>query len=61
MNRRMIAAALTCLACTAGLSACSLTGTGDTHHIAVIIKHAGEHFSERHGWRGSLAPASTRM
>ena len=23
---------------------CSLTGTGDTHHIAVIIKHAGEHF-----------------
>ena len=31
-------------ACTAGLSACSLTGTGDTHHIAVIIKHAGEHF-----------------
>ena len=44
MNRRMIAAALACLACTAGLSACSLTGTGDTHHIAVIIKHAGEHF-----------------
>lgn len=44
MNRRMIAAALACLACTAGLSACSLTSTGDTHHIAVIIKHAGEHF-----------------
>ncbi|MFR8817984.1 MAG: hypothetical protein ACLVFS_05805 [Butyricicoccus sp.] len=44
MNRRMIATALACLACTAGLSACSLTGTGDTHHIAVIIKHAGEHF-----------------
>ena len=44
MNRRMIAAALACLACTAGLSACSLTDTGDTHHIAVIIKHAGEHF-----------------
>lgn len=44
MNRRMIAAALACLACTAGLSACSLTGTDDTHHIAVIIKHAGEHF-----------------
>lgn len=44
MNRRMIAAALAFLACTAGLSACSLTGTGDTHHIAVIIKHAGEHF-----------------
>ena len=44
MNRRMIAAALACLACTAGLSACSLTGTGDIHHIAVIIKHAGEHF-----------------
>ena len=30
MNRRMIAAALTCLACMAGLSACSLTGTNDT-------------------------------
>ena len=44
MNRRMIAAALACLTCTAGLSACSLTGTNDTHHIAVIIKHAGEHF-----------------
>ena len=44
MNRRMIAAALACLACTAELSACSLTSTGDTHHIAVIIKHAGEHF-----------------
>ena len=37
MNRRMIAAALACLACTAGLNACSLTGTGDTHLIAVII------------------------
>ena len=44
MNRRMIAAALACLTCTAGLSACSLTGTNDTHHIAVIIKQAGEHF-----------------
>lgn len=61
MNRRMIAAALACLACTAGLSACSLTDTGDTHHIAVIIKHAGEHFQNVMGWRGSLAPASTRM
>ena len=45
MNRRMIAAALACLACTAGLSACSLTGTVRYRiHIAVIIKHAGEHF-----------------
>ncbi len=54
MNRRMIAAALACLACTAGLSACSLTGTGDTHHIAVIIKHAGEHFQNVMAGAGSL-------
>ena len=59
MNRRMIAAALTCLACMAGLSACSLTGTNDTHHIAVIIKHAGEHF--QNVMARKPAPASTRM
>ena len=59
MNRRMIAAALACLACTAGLSACSLTSTGDTHHIAVIIKHAGIF---RTSWLARKpAPASTRM
>lgn len=47
MKKRPIAAMLAGLVCAAGLSACSgssLTGIGDTHHIAVIIKHSGEHF-----------------
>ena len=45
MKKRTIAALLAGMACAAGLTACgSLTGTGDAHHIAVIIKHSGEHF-----------------
>ena len=46
MNRRMDCGSTGIALClqSVGLSACSLTGTGDTHHIAVIIKHAGEHF-----------------
>ncbi len=45
MKKRTIAALLVGLVCAAGLSACgSLTDTGDAHHIAVIIKHSGEHF-----------------
>ena len=45
MNRRMIAAALACLACTAGLSACGGSASAENvYSIAVIIKHAGEHF-----------------
>ena len=47
MKKRAIAAMLAGFLCAAGLSACSggsLIGTGDTQHIAVIIKHSGEHF-----------------
>ena len=45
MKRRMIAAALACLACAAGLSACGGSANAeDVYRIAVIIKHAGEHF-----------------
>lgn len=47
MNRRMIAAALACLACTAGLSACGGSASAENvYHIAVIIKHTDEHFKK---------------
>ena len=47
MNRRMIAAALACLACTAGLSACGGSANAeDVYRIAVIIKHTDEHFQK---------------
>lgn len=47
MNRRMIAAALACLACTAGLSACGGSASAENVYlIAVIIKHTDEHFKK---------------
>ena len=47
MKRRMIAAALACLACTAGLSACGGSASAENvYHIAVIIKHTDEHFKK---------------
>lgn len=47
MNRRMIAAALACLACTAGLSACGGSASAENvYRIAVIIKHTDEHFQK---------------
>ena len=47
MKRRMIAAALACLACTAGLSACGGSANAeDVYRIAVIIKHTDEHFKK---------------
>lgn len=43
----MIAAALACLACTAGLSACGGSASAENvYHIAVIIKHTDEHFKK---------------
>ena len=47
MKRRMIAAALACLACTAGLSACGGSANAENvYRIAVIIKHTDEHFKK---------------
>ena len=47
MKRRMIAAALACLACTAGLSACGGSASAENvYRIAVIIKHTDEHFQK---------------
>lgn len=47
MKRRMIAAALACLACTAGLSACGGSASAENvYRIAVIIKHTDEHFKK---------------
>lgn len=47
MNRRMIAAALACLVCAAGLSACGGSASAENvYRIAVIIKHTDEHFQK---------------